>query len=457
MAYLKAEKEVSHMEIEMPLSVKVSVAEDRANINDIVKAIGRTLQEIGVHLLKQVLKQWEERIVAALCAGVVTVGHRRKGRRGRDCQGRKGWIRKGETGRERGFTTLLGEVKLRLREVKCRGCGARLRPLLGWLGLAPYQREEMGIKQKGIDLAVDLSYRRGSRQLENLGGVRVSRARLNSWVKGTEMELDISLEDWPKSIYADGTGYHRQDGTQGQVKLVLIKGFSGKVDGVKVYVDRSWEEIGRELKTQLGEERLRGSVLLSDGEEAIEKNLLVEGMEYQRCQWHGWKDLGYMLWAEGMSKEEREIIVSQLRKLTIALPFEERAAADEDREEIGEKLSKVKASLEEMVAYLKSKGYLKASGYLHRAGEKLFTYVGLWLGRGIQVGKTTDIMERTMREVARRAKRIGASWGDLGLLAILKFLLKRYFDEEGYRRQWDRYYNPGACQATLIVSQAVQS
>jgi len=290
----------------------------------------------------------------------------------------------------------------------------------------------MGIKQKGIDLAVDLSYRRGSRQLENLEGVKVSRARLNSWVKGTGMELDISLEDWPKLIYADGTGYHRQDGTGGQVKLVLIKGFSGKVDGVKVYVDRSWEDIGRELKSQLGEDRLKGSVLLSDGEETIEKNLLVAGMEHQRCQWHSWKDLGYMLWVEGMSKEERGIIVSQLRKLNIALPFEERAAADEDKEEIGARLSNVKSSLKEMVAYLKSKGYLKASGYLHRAGEKLFTYVELWLGSGIQMGKTTNIMERTMREVARRVKRIGASWGDLGLLAILKFLLKRYFDKEGY-------------------------
>jgi len=193
----------------------------------------------------------------------------------------------------------------------------------------------MGIKQKGIDLAVDLSYRRGARQMENLTGVSVSRTRLNSWVKGTEIELDLSLEDWPKLIYVDGTGYHRQDGTQGQVKLVLVKGFSGKVDGVKLYVDRSWEEIGREINSHLGEERMKSCVLLSDGEEAIERNLLVEGMEHQRCQWHGWRDLGYMLWADGMSKEEREIIVNQLRKLTIALPFEE-TIAEEDKEGIRE-------------------------------------------------------------------------------------------------------------------------
>jgi hypothetical protein len=66
-------------------------------------------------------------------------------------------------------------------------------------------------------------------------------------------------------------------------------------------------------------------------------------------------------------------------------------------------------------------------------------------------------MERTMREIARRAKRIGASWGDVGLLAILKFLLKRYFDKEGYQRYWNRFYNQGACTATLIIPQAVKS
>jgi hypothetical protein len=186
------------MEIEISFSVKVSLAEDKANINDVVKSVRRVLDETGRYLLKQVLRQWDERMVAGFGAGVATVRHRRKGRRGRYCEGRRGWIRKGETGWERSFTSLLGVVKLRLREVKCRGCGARLRPLLGWLGLAPYQREEMGIKQRGIDLAVDLSCRRGARQLENFSGVSVSRTRLNSWVKGTKVELDLSLEDWPK-------------------------------------------------------------------------------------------------------------------------------------------------------------------------------------------------------------------------------------------------------------------
>jgi len=59
--------------------------------------------------------------------------------------------------------------------------------------------------------------------------------------------------------------------------------------------------------------------------------------------------------------------------------------------------------------------------------------------------------------LAKRAKRIGARLGDVGLLAILKFLLKRYFDKEGYQRYWARFYNHGACTATLVTPQAVKS
>ena len=71
-----------------------------------------------------------------------------------------------------------------------------------------------------------------------------------------------------------------------------------------------------------------------------------------------------MLWAEGVSKKERDNISGELKKLSIPLPFEEKAVNEEDREEIREKLKEVKASLEKMVTYLKSKSYLKASGYL---------------------------------------------------------------------------------------------
>jgi hypothetical protein len=47
--------------------------------------------------------------------------------------------------------------------------------------------------------------------------------------------------------------------------------------------------------------------------------------------------------------------------------------------EEGQRLLGEKGMDKEMATYLKSKGYLKASGYLQRAGERLFTYVEIWL------------------------------------------------------------------------------
>ena len=448
--YPNCKKEVSHGISNTPLSEDKD-SREWANINDIVRAIKEVVGRIGRYLLQQVLKQYEKVVLASLCEGKDTLIHRRKGRRGKPCRGIKGWVRKGWVGRERSITTGLGEVRIKLAQVKCKACGMRLSPLLRWLGLPSYQREEIGIKQQGIDLVLDLSYRRGSKQLENISHIKVSKSRLHRWVKETPIELDIALGSWPKLIYVDGTGYHRQNGTRGEIRLVLLKGFSGKVDGVKVYVDRSWEEIGKELKSLIGAERLRGCVLLSDGEPGIEENLLVEGMEHQRCLWHAWKDLGYMLWTEGMSKEERDSIGGTVKRLSVSFPFEEKTVREKDKGMIREKLKEVRISLGEMTAYLRSRGYLKAAGYLQRAGEKLFTYVELWLEKGIEVSRTIDIVERTMREVARRVKRIGASWGDVGLLAVLKFLLKRYFDNEGYKRYWGQHYNAGTCQATLIT------
>jgi hypothetical protein len=61
-------------------------------------------------------------------------------------------------------------------------------------------------------------------------------------------------------------------------------------------------------------------------------------------------------------------------------------------------------------------------------------------------------MERTIRETARRLKRIAASWGDTGLPAILRFLLKRYFEKEGYIRYQSEFHNPGLCKASVTTA-----
>ena len=47
-----------------------------------------------------------------------------------------------------------------------------------------------------------------------------------------------------------------------------------------MWIDKGWEEIGKELKDSNGEDNLRGKILLSDGEQGIENHLLFKDMDY---------------------------------------------------------------------------------------------------------------------------------------------------------------------------------
>ena len=54
---------------------------------------------------------------------------------------------------------------------------------------------------------------------------------------------------------------------------------------------------------------------MSDGETGIEKHLLFRGMEHQRCVWHAEKDLGFMLWRDGLTTEARDALGRQFREI----------------------------------------------------------------------------------------------------------------------------------------------
>jgi hypothetical protein len=137
------------MEINISFSVKISIDEARANINDIVKEIKQVLQETGKYLLKQILKGWEERIVTAFCQGPATIPHRRKGRRGESLLGEKGMDKERANSSGERFHYSSGGFKVKTSwrlnaEVVEHVSGLSSR----WLGLAPYQREEIGSETK---------------------------------------------------------------------------------------------------------------------------------------------------------------------------------------------------------------------------------------------------------------------------------------------------------------------
>ncbi len=52
------------------------------------------------------------------------------------------------------------------------------------------------------------------------------------------------------------------------------------------------------------------------------------------------------------------------------------------------------------------KGYSQAASYVANAKDRLFSYVRFWLSYGLVTPRVSSMIERMMREVGRRLKRI---------------------------------------------------
>lgn len=137
------------------IPARFSVVLPVGTVNEAEEALQAQLQAIGGELLAA----WAAQMEAALpeparcrCTGRL----RRNGRPARV------------------VGTKVGDVQLPRQRYRCRGCGAEQVPLDGALGLAPYQRETLGVRAWALDLATEVSYAKAAGLLARLTGVRLS-------------------------------------------------------------------------------------------------------------------------------------------------------------------------------------------------------------------------------------------------------------------------------------------
>jgi hypothetical protein len=144
------------------------------------------------------------------------------------------------------------------------------------------------------------------------------------------------------------------------------------------------------------------------------------------------------LWEDGLKKADRKEYIKELAGLIrIELPKEDfEEIREEVKEEIEEKVSKSRESVKEMIEEFEKKGYKKASTYLKNAFEHLFTVVEKWLEIGYMPPRVISLLERVMREIGRRIKKIGASWSERGVLAVANVIVMRIYSPEQWRRYW---------------------
>ena len=126
-------------------------------------------------------------------------------------------------------------------------------------------------------------------------------------------------------LMVDGTGarfQNRQDTEattfyEGEIRFAFaaVKE-SSPFELVGMWVNKEWSACAQDLYGRMNTEWLE--VLISDGGPGIEDAFLRTGMRTQRCQWHGKRDLSFILYADGAKKAQQQEVMNAFDAIPLA-------------------------------------------------------------------------------------------------------------------------------------------
>ena len=109
----------------------------------------------------------------------------------------------------------------------------------------------------------------------------------------------------------------------------------------------------------------------------------------------------------------------------------------EDKLKIEIKLTAMKTAIDDFINELKMLGYKKAKTFVENAKDQLFTYIDNWIKTGISNPKVTSLVERIMREIKRRIKKIGFKWSEKGAEKMTRLVLLQLSSTKQF---WDDHW-----------------
>ena len=436
---------------------EVNIKSDRVNANEIFDEVGKAGREVVGKLALAIMREYQDQVVEVLCGPSGRVakkglgGHEVKGEAGRGCACRR-FRRAGYWKETRGLRGEWCAVEFRPRVVKCEGCGKRLTPVLEALELDRDEWRTEGVLRKTMEAVAETSYRRGSAQLDRLAEVPVAKSTAHRWA--AKVEWPVSRGSGKPFLGADGTGFKKQPGQGGDVRLVLEMGEKGDIRPLGVWAGTGWEQLSQEVKRGL---KKRPWLLVSDGERGLENWMGRVVKRTVRSHWHFARDSGFALWRDGATLGERQTVQGRLgQMLAIEIPDQDlESVSAEDRQTIRDRLRVAEKELDQLREEFQKKGYQKAATYLAHARDRLFNHLRLWLETGIIAPRTASIVENIIRELVRRLKKVGWNWSDAGATRMGRVVMMRRYDPEGWQDFWMKRMNlQGRCAITLTRFEA---
>ena len=246
-------------------------------------------------------------------------------------------------------------------------------------------------------------------------------------------------------LMADGTTFRRQkkegqSPRNGELRLLLAStGVNHPFEPIGVWVNTSWEEIGKDLSTII--DTTHFEVLFADGEPGIEA-LLFPGMQFQRCLVHGTRDLAFILYADGLKKKEQQPFTQKFHSFPIfSFPQKKlESLTEKDIPMVQEAIETTKPGLLDLLEVLDPTTYPRSRAYLEGLSGHLFTFFDWWLEKGETIHQTTNPIEGAFSRIKNRIWSIGRRWSDQGLLHFLRVTLHQIFSPQTWKEFWEDFF-----------------
>ena len=97
---------------------------------------------------------------------------------------------------------------------------------------------------------------------------------------------------------------------------------------------------------------------------------------------------------------------------------------------------RAESELDNLVEEFDLRGYHRAARCVENAREKLSRYVRFWMRTGLICPRASSMIERMMRELARRLKLMAHNWSDAGAGKIARIILNKALHQEEWEDWW---------------------
>ena len=106
----------------------------------------------------------------------------------------------------------------------------------------------------------------------------------------------------------------------------------------------------------------------------------------------------------------------------------------EEKTALAQQIQQARTQVDDLIRGLRQQQYEKVAGSLETARTRMFR----WLETGLVTPATKGYLERLMRELGRRLKKIGFGWTDTGAEQMARILLRRITDSTEWAEYWKK-------------------